>query len=94
MLNEDMSDNRMSYSYEIEVDLLPLLQDLMAKTTRILRKKFCQSFSEKVNYQIRKYFKSYKWTEMVEPRDIKNEFFEIGKQIFLANQCLDLLFGS
>lgn len=31
---------------------------------------------------------------MVEPRDIKNEFFEISKCLFEANQCLDLLFGA
>jgi hypothetical protein len=78
----------------IESDLLPLLQDYMAKMTRVLRKKFCQCFSERINFQIRKYFKSHKWLEMVEPRDIKNEFFEIGKLIIHANQCLDLLFGN
>eukprot|EP00347_Sterkiella_histriomuscorum_P006696 403351785 len=76
-----------------EAEILPLLQDLMSKLSRTLRKKYCLYFSEKVNFQIRKYFKSYKWSEMVEPRDIKNEFFEICKNLYQANQCLDLLFG-
>lgn len=68
-----------------ETDILPLLQDQMAKLARILRKKFCQHFSEKINFQIRKYFKIYNWIEMVEPRDIKGEFFEISKSLYQAN---------
>ena len=31
---------------------------------------------------------------MVEPRDIKNEFFEICKLLIQSNICLDLLFGN
>jgi len=31
---------------------------------------------------------------MVEPRSIKNEFFEIAQHIFRAHQCLDVLFGA
>ncbi|CDW86826.1 UNKNOWN [Stylonychia lemnae] len=77
-----------------ETEILPMLQDMMAQLSRILRKKYCLYFSEKVNFQIRKYFKSHNWLDMVEPRDIKNEFFEICKSIYQANQCLDLLFGS
>ena len=47
-----------------------------------------------MNFQIRKYFRSYAWLEMVEPRDVKTEFFEICKQLLSANQCLDILFGG
>ena len=32
-----------------ETEIIPLLQDQMAKLARILRKKFCQHFSEKIN---------------------------------------------
>ena len=44
MINEDFEDGRVLSSENwtnIDSDLLPLLQDYMAKMTRILRKKFC-----------------------------------------------------
>lgn len=31
---------------------------------------------------------------MVEPRDIKNEFFEIAKLILEANNVLDIIFAG
>jgi len=59
--------------------------------SRILRKRFCEHYSQKINKLIRKYFQVYKWADMVEPRDIKGEFFEICKLLKKAKGTLEML---
>lgn len=64
----------------------------MAKLARTLRKKFCTSYNERLNFQIRKYFKGNAWADMsVEPRDIKSEFLEMAKILKQASSSLDML---
>ena len=75
----------------MDIDLVPNIQDSMVKLGRLLRKRFSNFFEEKINYQIRKYFKLQIVGQMVEPRDIKGEFLEIAKLLKQAAICLDTL---
>ena len=59
---------------QFEIEIIPNIQDQLAKYKVHLRKAFCQYYSSGVNQQLRRYFRANNWMEMVEPRDVKAEF--------------------
>ena len=57
-----------------------------------MRKRFCEFYSSKINFQIRKYFRGSEWKLINdEPKDIKIEFFEIAKLMKEASNTLETL---
>lgn len=73
------------------MELLPNMQDQMARLTKDLKKSFYSYFSERAGSRLRAYFRANNWADMVEPRDVKQDMFEICRLIKAASQCTDIL---
>lgn len=77
-------------SFELETGTQ--LRFMMTGLSFGLRKRFVQSYGEKINSIFRQYLSAYDWLNLPEPSDCKEQFFFICQLLAQANGDLNLLF--